>query len=108
MSEKQAGRLKRHCMIVHAYYPVGETRVEREGVALLNQGIEVDVICLRDFKESSFEIIDGIQIHRLPVRRHKGSGLIVQLLEYLSFFIMTFIYLTIQHLRKNYDYLGEQ
>ncbi len=103
MRKKQADHSKRHCMVVHAYYPLGETRVEREGLALLDHGIEVDVICLKDIKEPSFEIIDGIQIHRLPVRRHKGSGLVVQLLEYLSFFMMTFIYLTIQHLRKGYD-----
>jgi hypothetical protein len=38
---------KRHCMIVHAYYPIGEIRVEREARALIEKGYEVDVICLQ-------------------------------------------------------------
>ena len=31
----QDDNVPRHCMMVHAYYPVGETRVEREALALL-------------------------------------------------------------------------
>ena len=34
-------------MVVHAFYPVGETRVQREAEALLKRGYEVDVLCLR-------------------------------------------------------------
>ena len=45
-------RQKRHCMIVHAYYPVGETRVQREALALIDAGYAVDVICLREQGEA--------------------------------------------------------
>ena len=38
---------KRHCMVVYARYPLGETRVQREAEALLQHGYEVDVICIR-------------------------------------------------------------
>ena len=38
---------RRHCMIVFAPYPLGETRVQREAEALLKHGYEVDVICVR-------------------------------------------------------------
>ncbi|GAH04376.1 unnamed protein product, partial [marine sediment metagenome] len=34
-------------MVVHAYYPLGETRVERQAKALIADQFEVDVICLR-------------------------------------------------------------
>ena len=45
MNEKE--KTKRCCMIVYAIYPLGETRVQREAEALLRNGYEVDVICLR-------------------------------------------------------------
>jgi glycosyltransferase involved in cell wall biosynthesis len=93
---------KRHCMIVHAYYPVGEPRVEREAQALLANGFEVDVLCLQNEAEPVFEVIDGVQIHRLPVKRHKGQGLAVQLTEYMAFFILVFLRLFPLHLRRRY------
>jgi len=41
-----ASKPLRHCMVVHAHYPFGETRVEREARTLVGHGFEVDVICL--------------------------------------------------------------
>ena len=100
--EKQEAK-PRHCMIVHAYYPLGETRVEREARALLQRGYRVDVICLRAAGEQPKEHDGGITIHRLPVRRHKGRGAGVQLLEYLAFFVLATIRLTRLHLRAPYQ-----
>jgi glycosyltransferase involved in cell wall biosynthesis len=93
----------RHCMVVHAYYPLMETRVERQALALLDHDIEVDIICLRDSDEAAFDIVDGVQVHRLPVKRHKGSGIVVQLLEYLSFFVLAFFRLSKLHRQRHYD-----
>ena len=81
-------------MVVHAYYPLGETRVEREAHALIDQGYEVDVICLKVSGDLSNETINGVGIHRLPVSRHKKSGRFIQLLEYLAFFILASIKLS--------------
>jgi glycosyltransferase involved in cell wall biosynthesis len=77
-------------MLVHAYYPLGESRVEREAHALIQRGYEVDVICLRWDNEPSFEKVGGVNVYRLPVKRHQGSGLVSQLFEYLAFFFLTF------------------
>lgn len=93
---------KRHCMIVHAYYPIGETRVQREALALVDAGYAVDVICLRDKGESRRAEDDNVQIYRLPVRRHKGYGLLVQLLEYLAFLLLAAIQVSILHGRQRY------
>lgn len=93
----------RHCMVVHADYPMGETRVEREALALVAQGTEVDVICLNSIGEPDVELVDGVQVYRLPVRRNRGKGLLAQALEYLSFFILAFVELTNLHRRKRYD-----
>ena len=85
---------KKYCMVVHAYYPLGETRVEREAHALLNKGYEVDVICLQRTGHASAEDVDGVGVFRLPVSRHKKSGRLIQLLEYLTFFIFASFKLT--------------
>jgi glycosyltransferase involved in cell wall biosynthesis len=93
---------KQHCMVVHAYYPVGETRVEREALALVDRGYQVDVICLRAKGEPAQETIDGINVFRLPVGRHKGSGLVVQLFEYMAFLVMASIKLAASHRDRLY------
>ena len=89
-------------MIVHAYYPVGETRVEREALALVNAGYAVDVLCLRDLGERVFESIDGVDIYRLPVMRKNKGGLVGQFLEYLSFFFLVFAKLLTLYPRQKY------
>ncbi|MBN1453547.1 MAG: glycosyltransferase family 4 protein [Anaerolineales bacterium] len=94
---------KRHCMIVHAYYPEGETRVQREAGALIDVGYEVDVICLRKPGESRRDSIHGVDVYRLSVRRHKGSGVLAQLIEYLAFFFLAMWRLTSLHLQKRYN-----
>lgn len=97
------GFRKRHCMIVHAYYPIGEIRVEREARALLEKGYEVDVICLQQQGEPSFSVEDGVNTHRLPVMRHKGKGVAVQFLEYLAFFVLAFFKVTALHFKRKYN-----
>lgn len=100
--ENQNGK-RRHCMVVHAYYPLGETRVERQALALMDQGIEVDVYCLKEPGGAAREIIEGINVYRLPVRRHRGSGVFIQLIEYLTFFVLALILLTKEHIRNKYN-----
>jgi glycosyltransferase involved in cell wall biosynthesis len=92
-------------MIVHAHYPLGEPRVEREAQALINGGYEVDVLCLRSDKEIPFEVVDGVNIYRLPVRRDKSRRRAAQLLEYLSFFMLVVLRLLSLHPRRKYKTL---
>ncbi len=93
---------RRHCMVVHAYYPLSETRVEREAQALIGRGYDVDVICLRANGEPAVESVEGVTVYRLPVQRHKGRGLAVQFLEYLAFFALAFAKLIALHRRRRY------
>jgi glycosyltransferase involved in cell wall biosynthesis len=92
----------RHCMVVHAQYPVGETRVQREALALQDRGIDVDVLCLRGPNEPAREVVDGVTVHRLPIGRHRGRGLAWQMVEYLVFFVLAGATLTARHLRRRY------
>ena len=96
-------RQLRHCMVVHAYYPLGETRVEREALALLDHGLHVDVICLKGPREPAIELVEGVKVYRLPVRRRRGSGFIIQLLEYLTFLVLSSFHLSRLHLQNRYD-----
>lgn len=89
-------------MIVHAYYPLGETRVERQARTLVDYGHQVDVVCLRDEGELAVDIKDGVNIYRLPVKRHKKSGPAIQLLEYLAFFGLALAKVTALHCRRRY------
>ena len=89
-------------MVVHAYYPLGETRVQREAAALVDRGWEVDVVCLRWRGEVSRETVDGVTVHRLPVRRHRGTGMLAQMFEYLAFFVLAGFTLTRLHISKRF------
>jgi len=91
-----------HCMVVHAYYPLGETRVEREALALIDHGYEVDVICLKRSDEHPIEMINGVTIYRLPVSRHKKSGRFIQLIEYLAFLLLASLKVTSLYIQKKY------
>jgi glycosyltransferase involved in cell wall biosynthesis len=90
-------------MVVHAFYPLAETRVQREAEALIARGYEVDVICLRGSNEASEERHKGVYIYRLPVRLQKRDSFIIQFLNYLHFFLLAAIKLTLLHNRRRYS-----
>jgi glycosyltransferase involved in cell wall biosynthesis len=95
--------MMRHCMVVHAQYPIGETRVEREAQALLARGHEVDVICLRSPGEPRRSRVDDVEVHRLPVSRRRGRGYGAQLLEYVAFLVLAGVLLSLRQVRRRYD-----
>ena len=94
---------RRHCMIVHAYYPLGETRVQREAEVLLRHNYKVDVVCLHKEGEPATDYFKGVRIYRLPVKRHRGAGLIVQFVEYLAFFFLAMFKVSLLHLQQRYN-----
>jgi len=92
-------------MVVHAYYPYGETRVERESLALVANGYEVDLICLQDEGEPAVEVVDGVNVYRLPVTRRDNreeKGSVRQLSEYMAFFFRALAKLAILQPRRRY------
>lgn len=91
----------RHCMVVHAYYPLGETRVQREAEALTASGYEVHVICLRDVDEPARETYRGVEVHRMPVRLVKRS-LARQFASYLLFLVVAGARLAALDIRHRY------
>ena len=80
-ARKRAGRV---CMVVHEHFP-RDFRVRREARALAQAGAEVTVMALQQSGQPSRERLDGMDIIRLPIRRHRGSSLPVYLMEYAAF-----------------------
>jgi len=95
---------RRHCMVVYALYPLGETRVQREAEALVDAGFEVDVICLRarSRKEAAQETVNGVCVYRVPFGRRKRESFLRLLLDYLIFFLFAMFALTYRHLVQHY------
>ncbi len=102
MKSSESVNHKRHCMVVHAHYPGGETRVQREAEALVQHGYEVDVLCLRGGIETATEICNDVRVIRLPVS-HKIHGWVGgKLLEYLRFFVLAMFRLMRLHAQRPY------
>jgi len=75
---------RRACMLVHEYFP-RDFRVRREARALAAAGWQIEIVCLKKPGEPARELVDGLPVTRLPVRRHRGSPLPVYMTEYLAF-----------------------
>ena len=87
-------------MLVHARYPIGEPRVQREAIAARSAGYDVDVLCLRSPGESPKETVEGIRVRRLPIRHARGAALGRILVEYLAFALLATLYLVLDILRR--------
>jgi glycosyltransferase involved in cell wall biosynthesis len=88
-------------MIVHANYEE-DARVRREAETLVAAGWEVDVFGLRRPGEAPAAVIAGVNLKRLPVRRHQGAGLPVYLAEYGAFLVRSLWASTRAHRRRRY------
>jgi glycosyltransferase involved in cell wall biosynthesis len=88
-------------MVVFSYYPA-DPRVRREAEALFEAGMGVNVICLKDGPQPRKEIVNGVEVYRLPIQR-KRAGKLRYLWEYTYFTLSAFFALTLLHIRKHYS-----
>src|SRR5438105_4527041 len=100
-------RPTRVAMLAHTYY-LRDPRVRREAEALAADGFDVHVICLSEprtapaMREPRHAIVNGVQIHRLPLSRRRGSAL-RYLYEYFVVGVLGALLLTRLHLRARLD-----
>ncbi len=92
--------MKRVCIIRQKYWP--NKNVVRNAEALVSQGYEVDVLCLRKKGEKGQETIRGVNLHRLPLGFRRGNAL-WYVLEYIAFFLLSSLKLAWLSLKKRYD-----
>ncbi|MQA00219.1 MAG: glycosyltransferase [Dehalococcoidia bacterium] len=90
----------RACIVRHSYYP-SELNVKREAEALRDEGFDVTVICLRGQGEPPQESVDGVTVHRLPVRHRRGH-IGRYLVEYNAFFALASVKLLRLHLAARF------
>ena len=91
---------KRACVVRQGYYP-HDMLVRREAQALKEAGFDVDVICAVAARQPREGVIDGVRVYYLPPQRRK-RGMIRYLFEYLAFFSLVALKLTVLHLQRPY------
>jgi glycosyltransferase involved in cell wall biosynthesis len=90
----------RIAMIVFSYYP-SDVRVRREAETLVESGMKVDVICLREKGQKYKENIYGVNVYRINVQRKRLNKL-RYIWEYIYFSIKVFFKLSLLFFRKRY------
>ena len=96
-----ASRRPRVCLVRQLYYD-NDPLLRREVDALVDDGFDVDILCMRRAGEARFERAGAVTIRRLPLSHVRG-GMARYLYEYAAFLVMAGAYLTVLHLRRSYD-----
>ena len=93
---------ERVCLIRQSVYPY-ELSFRREVEALHRAGFETHVICLDSIEKEHQreEVIDGVHVHRLPLKRVKSSTA-RYMYDYLSFTFLAALKVTGLHLRRRF------
>jgi glycosyltransferase involved in cell wall biosynthesis len=93
---------KKAVILLFSVYP-NDARPRREAHALVRQGMDVEIICLRDNdSEAIQEITNGLKVTRVPFN-HKRSSRARYYFEYGAFILICAAKLTRRSLRKRYD-----
>lgn len=92
----------RVCMVVFSNCPA-DPRVRRESEALVEAGMTVHVVCLRDDDQPAYEVVNGVHLYHVPLRRRRGGGRSRYLMEYGLFIALAGLWVSALHLRHRYD-----
>src|SRR5256885_7978737 len=93
--------MPRICVVRQLYYH-NDPLLRREVEALLDDGFEVDVICMRGPGEPKATRDGNLTIRRLPLS-HRRDGIGRYLFEYIAFLLIAGLMLTALHVRRRYD-----
>src|SRR5947207_1094234 len=73
--------------ITFDWYPY-EVRALRTAQAAASAGYEMDIICLRQPQEKSYEVDNGVRIYRMPMSRSIGNSLPMKVLSWCWFLLL--------------------
>ena len=94
-------RGKLAAVLVFSHYP-SDPRPRRAAEALVEQGMIVEVICLKNRDdEAAREVVNGVRIRRVPFRRKRG-GKLTYLFQYFSFILVCLFSLAFRSLTRRY------
>lgn len=88
-------------MVLFSYYPM-DPRPRRSAEALVNEGMTVEVVCLREADDPRRQTWNGVDILRVPLQRRRG-GLFGYVYQYLAFLLMSSVILAVRSLTRRYD-----
>ena len=92
----------RVCAITFDWYPF-DVLVRRTAEAAASAGYTSDVICIQQPGQKSYEVCDGVHVHRIPIHRSFGRSLPFTILEWVSFLVLAGIKVTRLHLKQRYN-----
>lgn len=92
---------KRVAMVMFSYHPA-DPRPRRAAEALVSQGMTVDMICLREDKEPKREVLNGVDVRRVPITRHRG-GIFGYVFQYSAFLLMASVIIAMRSLIWRYE-----
>ena len=94
-------RGKRVAVVVFSHYP-SDPRPRRAAEVLVQSGMDVEVICLRqDKEEPRREIFNGVSIRRISLKRRRG-GKFSYLFQYSAFLLASFVILAFRSFTRRY------
>jgi len=89
-------------MVAYTFYE-GDNRVIRYAETLRKRGDLVEVVALRRKEQSSFGILNGVNIYRIQERSIDEKGKLTYLWRISKFLIKSAIFLTRKSIRNKYD-----
>jgi glycosyltransferase involved in cell wall biosynthesis len=97
-------RAKRGAVLLFSYYPA-DPRPRLAAEALAAEGAIVEVVCLRESQEEPrHEVINGVSVLRLGLKRHRASK-IRYVTQYTAFILLSFSYLALRSIVDRYDFV---
>ncbi len=90
------------CMVVHLYY-YRDVRVQRYADALVRQGVQVDVICVRSPDPILTQRTGPVNVYTIPLSHRPHDGYLSYLLEYTIACMLYTLWLLVLHLRNRYQ-----
>ena len=95
-------RGKRVAVLLYSSYP-SDPRPRREAETLAQQGMEVEVICLKENDTDAVEeVVGGISVRRLPLK-HRRAGKLAYIWQYTYFLTASFLILGRRSLKRHYN-----
>ena len=94
--------MKKICMVAYTYY-MSDARVAKEAEALVREGMIVDCFSLREKGHTSSDVVNGVNVYRLPLSKYRGSSTIKYVLSYSLFFFVAFFGVSRSYFKRRYD-----
>jgi len=97
-------RGRRAAVLLFSHYPA-DPRPRRATEALAAQGVNIDLICLRDGdSEPAHETYGNINVTRVGLKRHR-AGRLAYIAQYAAFVLTCFFRLAWRSLTRRYDFV---